>query len=189
MSQMILACMGDSLTEGYDIIPSKRWTDILASNLGIKVINSGISGDTTTGMLSRFGSMVIDQAPTHCIIMGGTNDVAHGIPTELIVSNIRAMTRRARYHGIQSIIGLPSPILVDEQHLGSMYAPMLEFADQMDAFTGRLRQFAEEDGQPLIDFGQGMVKEHFIPDGVHPNEEGHAQMAQNAGSVIREMLT
>lgn len=177
--------MGDSLTEGYGIDVSKRWTDILASDLGIKVINSGISGDTTTGMLARFGSMVIDQFPTHCIIMGGTNDVSHGLQTELILSNIRVMTRRARHHGIQSIIGLPTPILMDEELLGAMYAPILEFADLMEAFTARLRQFAEEDGQLLIDFGQGMTKAHFLPDGVHPNEEGHALMARNAQTVIR----
>ena len=177
--------MGDSLTEGYGIEASKRWTDILASEIGIKVINSGISGDTTTGMLARFGSMVIDLAPTHCIIMGGTNDVSHGLQTELILSNIRVMTRRARHHGIKSIIGLPTPILADEQLLGSMYAPMLEFAHLMEVFTARLRQFAEEDGQPLIDFGQGMIQEHFLPDGVHPNEQGHTLMARNAQTVIR----
>ncbi len=140
-------------------------------------------------MLARFGSMVIDRGPTHCVIMGGTNDVSHGIPTELIVSNIRAMTRRARHHGIQSIIGLPTPILVDEQLLGPMYEPMLEFSGHMQGFTARLKQFAEEDGQPLIDFGQGMIKAHFLPDGVHPNEEGHAHMARRAQSVIRGLQT
>ncbi|MDX1409252.1 MAG: GDSL-type esterase/lipase family protein [Saprospiraceae bacterium] len=188
MSQIRIACMGDSLTEGYGIDLSQRWTDLLAADIGIEVFNSGISGDTTAGMLARFKPMVIDLNPTHCIIMGGTNDVSHGLPIEIIISNIRAMTRYARHYGIQSIIGIPTPVLIDEADWGAMYPAMRAFAGQLEVYLERLRQFAVEDDQPVIEFGKGLGAEHFLPDGVHPNEAGHAQMAQNAVEVVGRLM-
>ena len=187
LSQIRIACMGDSLTEGYGIDPTQCWPELLASATGIQVYNSGISGVTTAGMLARFKPMVIDLAPTHCIIMGGTNDVSHGLPIEIIISNIRAMTRHARHHGIQSIIGIPTPVLLDEAVMGAMYPVMRTFAGELASFLDQLRQFAKEDGQPVINFGKGLVPEHFLPDGVHPNEAGHAQMAQNAAEVVKAL--
>lgn len=68
---MKIVCIGDSLTEGYQMDLSKRWTDVLQEKLDIEIINSGICGDTTGGMLARFKEMVIDHKPTHVIIMGG----------------------------------------------------------------------------------------------------------------------
>ncbi|MFT6707865.1 MAG: acyl-CoA thioesterase-1, partial [Flavobacteriales bacterium] len=49
-----LVTLGDSLTEGYNIDKLKRWTKLLHQKHNLEIINSGISGDTTTGMLSRF---------------------------------------------------------------------------------------------------------------------------------------
>ena len=67
--------MGDSLTEGYGIPQHTRWSNLLANETGLPIINSGISGDTTAGMLARFKPMVLDHQPSHVIIMGGTNDI------------------------------------------------------------------------------------------------------------------
>ncbi|MBN2899757.1 MAG: hypothetical protein JXO44_13390, partial [Clostridia bacterium] len=99
---MKLVCLGDSLTEGYQMDLTKRWTNELHKSMGIEVINSGICGDTTNGMLARFKAMVIDHEPTHVVIMGGTNDMILDVPLVTIKSNIKAMTRYARYHGIEA---------------------------------------------------------------------------------------
>ena len=132
---MILACMGDSLTEGYEIDPKRRWTEIVASTLSVTVINSGISGDTTNGMLSRFHRMVIAQSPSHCIIMGGTNDLAHNLPDDLIISNIRAMTRHARHNTIATIIGIPTPVFHGmETAVAIPDAWLQEFSSRVDVF-------------------------------------------------------
>ena len=112
MTKSKIVCMGDSLTEGYGIANHSDWPTLLGANWD--VINSGISGDTTAGMLSRFHPMVIDHHPTHVIILGGTNDCSFNLPIDAIISNIMAMTKLARHHGIVSIIGLPTECFLDD---------------------------------------------------------------------------
>ncbi len=109
MGNTKIVCIGDSLTAGYGLEPNENWPFLLAKELKIEVINSGISGDTTSGMLARFKAMVIDHKPTHTIIMGGTNDLSLNLTDEQILSNILAMTRYARHHNIETIIGIPTP--------------------------------------------------------------------------------
>ena len=48
---MKLICIGDSLTFGYGVRPSQRWTRLCAQETGGEIVNEGISGDTTGGML------------------------------------------------------------------------------------------------------------------------------------------
>ena len=50
---MKLICIGDSLTFGYGVRPSQRWTRLCAQETGWEIVNKGISGDTTGGMLVR----------------------------------------------------------------------------------------------------------------------------------------
>ncbi|MHA1719447.1 MAG: GDSL-type esterase/lipase family protein, partial [Promethearchaeota archaeon] len=88
MNQTKLVCLGDSLTEGYDIDLNQRWSDLLKENFNFEIINSGISGDTTSGMLARFHQMVVIHKPSHVIIMGGTNDLSMNLGDEAILCNI-----------------------------------------------------------------------------------------------------
>ena len=50
---MKLICLGDSLTFGYGVRVSQRWTHLCAQDTGWKIVNEGVSGDTTGGMLAR----------------------------------------------------------------------------------------------------------------------------------------
>jgi len=182
---MKIVCHGDSLTEGYDIDLSLRWTDLLDLAFKGQIINSGISGDTTAGMLARFKPMVIDHKPTHVVITGGTNDVSHRIPFDLIISNIHAMTRQARYFGITSIIGLPTPVFVPDKVFAGQEADLMqEFAVQIQKYRKRLMRFAIDDGWATIDFGEEMHADLFLSDGVHPNEAGQLVMMQNAKDIL-----
>ncbi len=187
MQHLKIVCHGDSLTEGYDIDLSRRWTDLLEQSIDARIINSGISGDTTAGMLARFKPMVIDHEPTHVIIMGGTNDIAHRIPFDLIISNIHAMTRQARHYGIVSLIGLPTPIIITGEIAGIDEPLMQEFADQIHRYRERLLQFAVEDSWKVIDFGENMHARLFLGDGVHPNEDGQIIMMKNAQAILTEL--
>ena len=83
-----IVCMGDSLTEGYGIPKNTRWTSLLEKDYEIDVVNAGISGDTTTGMLSRCERLLIEYNPSHLLILGGTNDLWFGLKDEFILSNI-----------------------------------------------------------------------------------------------------
>ena len=77
-ANMIIACLGDSLTYGYGIPRPKVWTTLLARRTGIDVRNCGINGDTTGGMLARFHPQVVQAGADAVLIMGGFNDLALG---------------------------------------------------------------------------------------------------------------
>ena len=185
---MKLVCMGDSLTEGWGIDQSKRWTTLLSEQTGLEIVNSGISGDTTAGMLARFKPMALDHDPSHVVIMGGTNDISHNLTADQVTSNIRAMTRHARHAGVATIIGFPTRAFASDEFLdGPMAKFFLEFVRRVDSFRSHLHKWAFADGQPIIDFAGDMTIDHFLEDGVHPNESGHALMAEHAYKVISSL--
>jgi hypothetical protein len=76
--KMKIVCLGDSLTYGYGVEKNNRWTQLIKSELNAEIINKGINGDTTAGMLMRSYNDIIKDYPTHSIIMGGTNDFLAG---------------------------------------------------------------------------------------------------------------
>jgi len=83
----IVACLGDSITEGYPGHLNERkkgnlwepYTHYL-QRPGGKVLNFGLSGDTTEGMTLRFFRDVLKSRATACIILGGINDILGGVP-------------------------------------------------------------------------------------------------------------
>lgn len=187
----IIACHGDSLTEGYDLPHRERWSDLLAEDLDITVLNTGISGDTTAGMLARFHGMVATQNPTHVIITGGTNDAALQIPQRDIIANLLTMTRQARYFGIIPILGVPPPVVLtfDTVAESEIFLAPQAFFREITVLQKNVAQLAAEKDLPLIDFGFGMTAEFFLPDGVHPNTDGHRLMKENAARVLLRVLT
>lgn len=181
-----LVCFGDSLTEGYGLKEVECWVSKLNNEMDIEIINSGISGDTTLGMLARFESMVINHKPSHVIILGGTNDLMFSSTDEQILSNIVAMTRRARHEGIDSIVGLPPRVfpshIVEES---SFYLSIATLRNRLDVFRDKLKQFCEEDEMLYIDFGEGLKEEDYQDDDLHPNASGNKKMLES----VREVLT
>lgn len=107
---MKLVCIGDSLTNGFRINRKYVWTYLLGENLDIKVVNAGINGDSTNGMLSRFHLDVISQMPNSVIIMGGVNDLLAGVSIEQIVSNILTMVHQSNHNGIEPYVCVPMNI-------------------------------------------------------------------------------
>ncbi len=176
-----IVCMGDSLTEGYQIQPRTCWPYLLNKEENLEVINSGICGDTTAGMLARFLPEVIDHQPDFVIIMGGANDLWFNTPNSQIIANIMAMTRHARHHQIQSIIGIPTPYYLPENvDSERFFTDLKSMHNRLLSYDQDLRNFIREDDQPFIDFRQNMSPGLFLEDGIHPNEKGHKLMAEQA---------
>ena len=189
MKNTKIVCIGDSLTEGYQIALDSAWPDVLKRETKFELINSGICGDTTAGMLARFQEDVIKHKADYVIIMGGTNDIWFNIPDSQIIANILAMTRHARHHQIQSIIGIPTPFYLPKNanadrffiDLKGMHSRLLEYEQN-------LRRFIKDDEQPFIDFTLEMTPDLFLEDGLHPNEEGHVRMFENARKSLELIL-
>lgn len=180
---MKLLCIGDSLTFGYETDISNKWTSLLELELDIKVINLGINGDTTSGMLSRFISAIKEFEPTHCLIFGGTNDLWFGLKDEFILSNIYAMCKQAIYTGIIPIVGIPTPCFnLNEKNLtGENYSKCII------RFQKALMVFCLNKDINYVDFNNGITRSCFMEDGIHYNEKGHIYLMNLMSEKLRFM--
>lgn len=168
-----LVCLGDSITFGYDITPDKRWTRLLSEEMGIEVINAGINGDTTAGMLGRFQEHVLKHAPTHVLITGGTNDLWFGLKDEVILANLYSMVKQAQYANVQPIIGMITPCFnLNESNLLDE-----DYSECIRSFRNNLRSFCDERGIDTIDLAREFTRDHIMADGLHPNRKGQYKLA------------
>lgn len=189
MNRKKIVCIGDSLTAGYGVQINDRWSHMLSNNLTIEVVNSGISGDTTSGMLARFYEMAIKHKPDYVIILGGTNDLALDLPNNIIISNILAMTRHAKHHNIIPIIGIPPPFFNQENFTDeNLFIDSSSLSKRIHSFQKLLKQFALNDAQNFIDFSLHMNSEVFLEDGLHPNKKGHVLMSENAIASLNKLF-
>lgn len=194
-----IICHGDSLTHGADIEPAYRWPALLQNALGgIKTVNTGIGGDTTAGLLSRFGADVISHKPDAVILMGGTNDFWWGLSVNMVMANLYAMAYQAQHHGIAPVFGLPIPFDM-EQAKQQPWNPPEQGYDQMSSNIQSLGQTlsaaAEESEIPILDFCGLFLDDHaqvnptlFLEDGVHPNNQGHKEMAAMAAVELKKLF-
>ena len=184
MNSIKLVCIGDSITLGYELDESRRWTTLLSKELDVQIINSGVNGDTTAGMLARFKQDAIVHEPKHVIITGGTNDLWFGLKDEYIISNVFTMARHAKSYNILPIIGIPTPSF----NLNELSYVREDYAECLRSFQNTLINFCKESEIEYIDFSLHMTSNHVMEDGLHPNAEGHKIMMENAKELLKRLL-
>ena len=182
-----IVCLGDSLTEGYNIDRKTRWTKLLSNHLNIVIINSGISGDTTAGMLARFQCDVVVHKPSHLIILGGTNDLYFDWPDNYIIGNIKTMLRQAQYHNIVTIVGLPPPIYPIHEPNTGLFISESKLIERLSVYRKKLMEFALDDKQPIIDFAHNMTRDHYLLDGLHPAAHGQPVLLESVLEVLHKL--
>lgn len=179
---MKLVAIGDSITEGYPFSNQESWVEHLAQKVKCHIINQGICGDYTGGMLNRFQRDVLDYAPTHVIILGGANDAYEKIPLESVSSNFKAMEESCKTNAIIPIFGLPTPSLLPEEE------------QRLIEYRNWLKSYTDEKGINVIDFyspflnrikiGQGA---QLFVDEVHPSIAGYALMGEVAILALQDV--
>ena len=177
---------GDSLTAGYglanpvaDAYPALVQKKITAAGLDYRVVNAGLSGETTSGGLRRI-DWILRQPVAIFVLALGANDGLRGIDPAVSRSNLQAILDRVRAK-------YPEARLV----LAGMQMPPQMGADYARAFGEMYPGVAAKSRATLIPFlldGVGAVAALNQRDGIHPNEEGHALLAENVWSVLRPLL-
>jgi len=190
-----IVCHGDSLTEGADLNPSYTWPFLVANQVKVKIINSGIGGDTSGGLLGRFYHDVIRHKPEAVLILGGTNDLWWDLDINLIQANIFAMTCQAEYHNIAPVVGLPLPLHMENIRQQEMMAPLGGWENctrKLERLVKALATAAKQSEIGCLDFyhlfldNKGDVQEKFfLEDGLHPNKDGHLLMAAAAAEFLK----
>ncbi len=167
--QKIILFFGNSLTAGYGIDQEDAFaglTQLRIDSLGLdyKVINGGLSGETTAGGLSRLDWFLEDKPEIFILELGG-NDGLRGIALTETKSNLLAMIDkvRAKFPETKIILaGMQIP-----PNMGQEYST--EFKEIYPAV-------AKEKNVTLIPFlleNVGGIPKLNLPDGIHPTEEGH----------------
>lgn len=181
-SRPVVVAFGDSLTAGQRVGRSETYPAFLQREfdergMSFRVVNEGISGDTTAVALSRIDAAIAHQ-PKWVILALGANDGLRGLPLDAMERNLR------------EIIGLfgqaGASVVLAGMKLPRNYGP--EYVRDFDAVYPRL---AEELDLPLIAFlleNVAMVPELNNADGIHPNAKGNEIIARQVALAFEEFL-
>ena len=177
---------GDSLTEGYGLsdpsteaYPARIQELIDSEHLGWKVVNAGLSGETTAGGLRRI-DWILHQPFDAVVIALGGNDGLRGIPTELTEANLQGIIDKVRQRNPQALIVLAGMRMPD--NLGETYTkpfaalfPKLATANHVTLIPFLLEKVA---ARPALNQA----------DQIHPTAEGARAVATTVWTVIRPLL-
>ncbi|MEY2789023.1 MAG: hypothetical protein RLZZ34_2166 [Verrucomicrobiota bacterium] len=183
-TERVLVVLGDSLSAGFGVDPAEAWPAriqewIRGARLPWKLVNAGVSGDTTAGGLRRLDWVLRRPVDALLIELGG-NDGLRGLPLEATRTNLQAVIERTRAKYPEARIVIAGMKMPD--NLGEAYTRQ---------FEGLFRDLAEKHRLVLIPFlldGVGGRSELNLPDQIHPNAEGHRRVATNVWNVLQPVL-
>lgn len=186
--QVVIAALGDSLTQGYGLIEQDgfvpqltRW--LRERGVEARVINAGVSGDTTAGGAARVDWTLTPDVDAMIVALGG-NDLLRGIEPQVSRTNLERILQTAQAAGV--------PVL-----LIGMQAPGNYGADYKDAFNAIYPELAQQYGTifaPSFFAGlsaggdPGAARAYMQPDGIHPNSRGVALIVENLGPRVLELV-
>ncbi|MBG6207586.1 acyl-CoA thioesterase-1 [Labrenzia sp. EL_126] len=177
-----LVVLGDSLSAGYQLAPQDGFPEQLqkaldARGLSVEVVNAGVSGDTTSGGLSRLDWSVGTDADA-VIVELGANDALRGIQPDITRNNLNEITRRLRDRGIEVLLaGMLAP-----RNLGP------EYAEAFDPIYSDLAQAHDALLYPFFLEGVALNPNLNLSDGMHPNADGVAIIVENILPKVEKLL-
>ena len=177
-----IVVFGDSLVAGYQLpqgagFPDRLQVALTDKGIDAKIIGAGVSGDTTSGGLSRLAWSVPDG--TDAVILElGANDALRGLPPEKTAENLQNMVQQLLDRNIKVLlVGMLSP-----PNMGEDYAA---------AFNPIYANLAEKFEIPLYPFfldGVMTVEGMTLDDGMHPNEKGVDVMVAGIFPLVERLI-
>lgn len=158
---------------------------LIAKKYSIEVLNKGIIGDTTSGMLSRFYRDVVEEKARQVIIMGGSNDLILEAPLSVVKSQMATLVHHAYHYNIRPIIGVPIPACVE---IAKRFWPFVhnlsEVNEQLKFYREWIYEFGMNFKCQVVDFykhfynfeSKSVISDYYS-DGLHPTVEGNQKMA------------
>lgn len=174
--------LGDSLSAGYGIDANRGWVALLETTLqeqgqDYRVINAGISGDTTRGGLARLPARLDRERPEIVILQLGANDGLRGMSLDQMKDNLRRMIALSREHGAK--------VLLLGVHLPTNYGA---YGQRFHRVYGEL---AAETAVALVPFflaGVAETPDLMLADGIHPNAAAQPRILRNVLAGLRPLL-
>jgi acyl-CoA thioesterase-1 len=179
----VMVAFGDSLTAGYGVEAGLSYPDYLqkkidAEGLGWRVVNAGISGETTAGGLNRV-STVVAMKPEVIVFELGGNDGLRGMPLAQTRENLDQILTELKKTGAKIV-------------LGGMTLPPNYGRDYVKEFESIYKDLAKKHQVKLMPFFlQGVFtldRRYMLPDGIHANAEGNRIVADNVWKLVKDWL-
>lgn len=177
-----LVVLGDSLTEGYGVARESAFPALLEKKIkeagkDWSVVNAGVSGSTTASGPSRM-NWVFRSKPDLILLCLGANDGLRGLKVADSRKNLATAIEAAQKKGVQVI-------------LGGLYMPPNYGADYTKDFRKMYEDLAAQYKIKMIPFlleGVGGKPQYNLADGIHPNEKGHAVIAETVFQNLKGLL-
>ena len=180
----VILFFGDSLTAGYGLSTEEAFPALAEKQLNksgkrVKVVNAGLSGETSAGGLSRI-DWILRQPIDIFVLELGANDGLRGLPLDQTRKNLQAIIDKVKtkYPKVKFVLaGMMVP-----PNMGKEYA-----AD----FKKIYPDLAKKNNATLIPFlleDVGGIEKLNQTDGIHPNVEGHKIVARNISKILEPLL-
>jgi acyl-CoA thioesterase I len=181
-TEAVIAVLGDSLTAGLgvaagDAFPARLHARLQREGYRYRVVNAGVSGDTTAAGLRRV-DWVLRSRPEIVIVALGANDGLRGLSVPAMQSNLTQIVERLRAAGARVL-------------LAGMRVPPNYGDDYARRFESAFREVAARTGATLMPFLlAGVAGDPILnqPDGIHPTADGHAVIADSVWTHLKPLL-
>ncbi len=177
-----ILAVGDSLTEGLGVAEDQAYPALLerklqADGFGYRVINAGVSGETTSGTLSRI-QWTLRLRPDIVILVAGANDGLRGLDPKLTQANLEKIVQQLKAQDVVVVLGGMRMV----QNLGAEYTR---------AFAEIYPAVASSQNVILISFFlEGVAGEPQLnqPDGIHPTADGYRRIVEHIYPYVVEAI-
>ncbi len=183
-SPKVILFFGDSITAGYGLSPEEAFPALVEKKLNktdrkVKVVNAGLSGETSAGGLSRIDWILRQPVDIFVLELGG-NDGLRGLPLDQTRKNLQGIIDKVKGK-------YPNCKIV----LAGMMVPPNMGKEYTDDFRRVFPELATKNKATLIPFildGVGGIEKLNQADGIHPNVEGHQIISNKIAPVFEKLL-
>jgi len=191
----VVVALGDSLTAGYRTLDPyavdprvpypAQLEALLRERLGGRVqafvVNAGVNGDSTDGMLWRFGQAVAPERPDAVVVWGGINDLGAGRTPEAVMANLARLYAKCGE--------------INAKPVACTLTPTRRTGPNMRELNDSIRAHASEKGLALADLfpalsdDNGNLKAEYSDDGVHLTPAGYRKVAETVLKALEQLFS
>ncbi len=185
---VVIAALGDSLTQGYGLVEQdgfvpqlERW--LQENGAEVRLINAGVSGDTTAGGAARVEWTLTPDVDAMIVALGG-NDLLRGLDPDLSRANLTAILSAAETSDVDVLlIGMQAPGNYGPDYKQAFDTIYPDLAEQFDVL------YAESFFDGLASGGDpNAVSQYMQPDGIHPNAQGVTRIVEALGPSVLQLV-
>lgn len=177
-----IVAVGDSLTAGYGLDESAGYPALLekklqAAGYHYEVVNGGVSGETTSGTLSRM-EWIMTLEPDIIVLETGANDGLRGIAAQVAEKNIREILQFLKERDVVVLLaGMKMVWNMGPDYVAEFNSIYPKLAREFDVVF-----------QPFFLEGVATESEYTIGDGIHPNAQGYEKITENIYPYVLEAI-